>query len=69
MNVSNLCLNNVNIALDKYVIKSLKYFYLYLCGLVVGLYQTHWNEITELVSISLVSIASVTLDFRQGITC
>ena len=36
--------------------------------LVVGFYQTHWNEITELASIALVSITSVALDLRWAIT-
>ena len=34
----------------------------------VGLYQNHCNDITELVSITLVSITSVALDLRQAIT-
>ena len=36
--------------------------------LVVGLYQTHRNEITELVLLLLVCIKSVTLDLHQAIT-
>ena len=59
MNVSNLSLNNVNITLANYVIKQLKSIYLYPIVLVVSLYQTHWNEITKLESITLVSITSV----------
>ena len=68
MNVSNLRRNNVNIALAIYVPKPLKSIYLYPSVLVVGFYQTHWNEITELVSIALVIITSVALDVRQTIT-
>ena len=54
MNASNLRGNNVNIELANYVTKPLKSIYLYPIGLMVDLYQTHWNEITELVSIALV---------------
>ena len=63
-NVSNLHRNNVNIALANYVIKLLKSIYLYFSVLVVGLYQTHWNEITELVSFTLVSIMSFALELH-----
>ena len=66
MNVSNIRRNNVNIALANYVIKSLKSIYLYLSVLVVGLYQTYRNDITELVGIALVSITLVKLDLRQA---
>ena len=64
---NNLRRNNVNIALANYMIKPLKSIYLYPSVLMVGLYETHWNEITE-VSITLVSIMSVALDSRQAIT-
>ena len=63
-NVSNLHRNNVNIALANYVIKLLKSIYLYFSVLVVGPYQTHWNEITELVSFTLVSIMSFALELH-----
>ena len=68
MNVSNLRRNKVDIALASYVMKPLKSSYLKLSVLEVGLYQTHWNEITELVLLSLVFIKSVTLDLQQAIT-
>ena len=68
MNVSNLRRNNVKIASANYVIKPLKSIYLYPTVLVVGLYQTYRNDITELVIIALVSITSVALDLRQVIT-
>ena len=68
MNVSNLLQNNVNIGLANYVMKPLKSTSLYPTMLVTGPYQTHWNEITELVSITLVSIRSFALDSRQAIT-
>ena len=68
MNVSNLRWNNLNIALANYVMKPLKSTYLYLSLLVIDLYQTHWNEIPESVTISIVSVASVSLDLRQAIT-
>ena len=48
--------------------KPLKSTSLYPTMLVTGPYQTHWNEITELVSITLVSIRSFALDSRQAIT-
>ena len=48
--------------------KPLKSTYLHPRVLVVGLYRTHWNEITELVSITLVNITAVVLDLRQAIT-
>ena len=67
-NVSNLPRNNVNITLANYVIKLLKSIYLYPILLVVGLYQTHWNDFTELVSNTLVSITSVPLDLRLEVT-
>ena len=67
MKVSNLRRNNVNIALGNYMIKPLKSIYLYPSVLMVGLYETHWSEITE-VSITLVSITSVALDLHQAIT-
>ena len=54
MNVSNLSLNKVNIVLANYTIQQFKSIYLYPSVLVVGLYQTHWNEITKLVSITSV---------------
>ena len=57
MNISNLSLINNNIALANYVIKQLKSIYPIV--LVVGLYQSHWNEIPKLESITLVSIRSV----------
>ena len=66
MNVSNIRRNNVNITSANYVIKPLKSIYLYPSVLVVGLYQTYQNYITELVSIALVSITSVKLDLRQA---
>ena len=47
------------------MMKPLKSTYLYPSVLLVGLYQTHWNEIAELVSITLVSITSFELDLRQ----
>ena len=59
MNVSNLSLNDVNIALANYLIKQLESIYLYPSMLVVGLYQTHWKKIKKLESITLVSITSV----------
>ena len=62
MNVSNLSQSNVNIALANYVKKLLKSTYLYPSVLVVSLYQTHWKEVIELTSITLVSITSVLLD-------
>ena len=52
----------LTIALANYVIKLLKSIFLYASVLVVGLYQIYWNVITELVSITLVSIRSVALD-------
>ena len=67
MNVSNLRPNNVNFALGNYMIKPLKSIYLYPSVLVVGFYETHWNEITD-VSITLVSLTSVALDLHQAIT-
>ena len=67
MNVSNLRRNNVNFALGNYMIKPLKSIYLYPSVLVVGFYETHWNEITD-VSITLVSLTSVALDLHQAIT-
>ena len=66
MNVSNIRRNNVNIASANYVIKPLKSIYLYPSVLVIGLYQTYRNGITELVSIALVSITLVKLDLRQA---
>ena len=48
--------------------KPLKSTYLYPSVLVVAFYQNHWNEFTELVSITLVSITSIALDFDQAIT-
>ena len=66
MNVWNIRRNNVNIASANYVIKSLKSIYLYLSVLVVGLYQTYQNDITESVSIALVNITLVKLDLRQA---
>ena len=66
MNVSNVRRNNVSIALANYVIKPLKSIYLYPSVLVVGLYQTYRNDITELVSIALVSITSVKLHLRAA---
>ena len=66
MNVSNLRQNNVNIASENYVTKPLKSIYLYPSVLMVGLYQTCRNDITELVSIALVSITSVKLDLPQA---
>ena len=57
MNISNLSLNNINIALANYMIKKLKSIYLYPSMHLVRLYQTHWNEITKLVSITLTGIA------------
>ena len=66
MNVSNVRQNNVNIASANYVIKPLKSIYLYPSVLVVSPYQTYRNDITELVSIALVSITSVKLDLRQA---
>ena len=68
MNVSNLRKNNVNIASENYVMKPLRAIYLYRSVLVVGLYQTYRNDITELVSIALVSITSVKLYLHQAIT-
>ena len=68
MNVSNLRRNKVDIALASYVMKPLKSSYLKPSVLEVGLYQTHWNETTELVLLSLVFIKSVTLDLQQAIT-
>ena len=59
MNVSDLSLNDVNIALANYLIKQLESIYLYPSMLVVGLYQTHWKKIKKLESITLVSITSV----------
>ena len=61
MNGSNIRLNNVNIASAKYVIKALKSI-----EHVVDLYQTYRNDITELVSIALVSITLVKLDLCQA---
>ena len=66
MNVSNIRRNNANIASANYVIKPLKSIYLYPSVLVVGLYQTYRNDITELVSIALVSITLVKLDLCQA---
>ena len=66
MNVSNIHRNNVKIGSANYVIKPLKSIYLYPSVLVVALYQTYRNDITELVSIALVSIISVKLDFDQA---
>ena len=66
MNVSNIPRNNVNIASANYEIKPLKSIYLYPSVLVVGIYQTYRNDITELVNIALVSIALVQLDLRQA---
>ena len=66
MNVWNIRRNNVNIASANYVIKSLKSIYLYLSVLVVGLYQTYQNDITESVSIAFVNITLVKLDLRQA---
>ena len=40
--------------------------YLYPSVLVVELYQTHWNEILESVSITLVSATSIALDLHQA---
>ena len=68
MNVSNLRQNNINMASANYVMKPLKSIYFYPSAFLVGLYKTHWNEITELVSIALVSITSVTIDLRQKIS-
>ena len=50
MNVLNLRPNKAGIALASYLMNPLKSTYLKPIVLVVGLYQTHWNEITELVS-------------------
>ena len=50
MNVSNLRPNKAGIALANYLMNPLKSTYLKPIVLVVGLYQIHWNEITELVS-------------------
>ena len=66
MNVSNIRRNNVNIASANYVIKPLESIYLYPSVVVVGLYKTYRNDITELVSIALVSITLVKLDLRQA---
>ena len=66
MNVSNIHRNNVNIASENYVIEPLKSIYPHPSVLVVGLYQTYRNDITELVSIALVSITLVKLDLRQA---
>ena len=66
MNVSNIRRNIVNIASANYVIKPLKSIYLYPSVLVVGLYQNYRNDITELVSITLVSITLVKLDLGQA---
>ena len=66
MNVSNIRRNNVNIASANYVIIPLKSIYLYPSVLVVRLYQTYRNDITELVSVALVSIKSVKLDLHQA---
>ena len=66
MNVLNLRRNNVSVASAYYVRKLLKSICLYPSVLVVGLYQTYQNDITELVSIALVSITSVKLDLRQA---
>ena len=45
----------------------MKSIYLDPSVLVVDLYQTHWNEITELVDIALVSITSIScLRFTSG---
>ena len=78
MNVSNIRRNNVNIASANYVIKPLKSIYLYPSVLVVGLYQTYRNDITEVVSIALVSITlvklrqdyitKIALELRQEVT-
>ena len=65
MNVSNLLRNNVNIASANYAIKLLKSIYLHPSVFVVGLYKTYRNDITELVSIALVSITSVKLDLPK----
>ena len=54
INVSNLRRNGVNIVLANYIMKQLKSNYLYPSMLLVGHYQTHLNEIAELVSITLV---------------
>ena len=67
MNVSNLRQSNVNIASANYVMKPLKSAYLYPSLLRVGFCQTYRNEITELVSIALVSI-TVKLGLRQAVT-
>ena len=66
MNFSNIRRRNVNIASANHVIKPLKPIYLYPNVLVVGLYQTYRNDITELASIALVSITSAKLDLRQA---
>ena len=66
MNVSKIRRNNVNIASANYVIKPLKSIYLYPSVLVVGLYQSYRNDITELASMALVSITLVKLDLRQA---
>ena len=66
MHASNLRRNNINIVSGNYVIKPLKSIYLWPSVLVVGLYQTYRNDITELVSIAFVSITSVKLDLRQA---
>ena len=66
MNVSNIRRNNVNIASANYLMKPLKSIYLYPSVLVVGLYQTYQNDITELVSIALVSIILGTLDLYRA---
>ena len=58
MNLSNLPRNNVNIALANYVIKQFKSIYLYPSVLVVDICQAR-NEFTELVSMTLVSITSI----------
>ena len=56
MNLLNLPRNNVNIALANYVIKQFKSIYLY-PG--VSLQNYRISELTELVSMTLVSIASI----------
>ena len=67
MSVSNLRRKNVDNALANYVMEQLKSIYLYPNVLVVGLYQTHWNKITELESITFVSITSVScVRFASG---
>ena len=56
---------NINIASANDVIKRLKSICLYPSVLMVGLYQTHWNEITKLVSITFGSMTSVGLDLKR----